>query len=156
MNNICPRCGTQALVSCCGGGVECLTCGYGEEDNLSLYAEVMASVPGAPMGAGWAPPRTRVDRYEDAIYRRDVRERQAHDLQLAEGAAARHGVSLEDMWGNMRWKAPSARWAFQSMIADLTICGLEIQRIANVLHKSNRTILKSSGLARGRARRNHG
>ena len=143
MNNACPRCHTQALIPSCGGAF-CLTCGYEEEDKLSLYAEVMAAVPGAPMPA--------------TSERHGVEMRRASDITLAEEAAARHGVSLEDLQVKMHWKTThlSTRVALQSVIADLTICGLGILRIAEVLDKSARTISKSPGLGRGRAMRgNH-
>jgi len=153
MNNICPRCHTHALVPRCGGGAECLICDYETGDALRLYEEILAAVPGAPM-------MTRVESYEHEIYRRDHRERRAHDQQLAEEAAARHGVTLEQLRVKMLgWKAmqSSTRFALQSVIADLTISGLGINRIASVLHKHASTICRNPGLARGRARRgNHG
>lgn len=141
--NACPRCSAQCLVSI-PGGWHCLACGHEEvEDSLSLYAELMAAIPGAPL------PIDKATRHDDEM-------RWASDVALAEEAARRHGVSLEELRVNMlRWRSMpgKTRYALQSAIADLTIANLGIHRIAKVLNKSCRTITKSPGLARGRARR---
>ena len=143
----CPRCHSN-LVRAADGSAFCLACGFSTEtDNLSLYAEVMAAVPSGPL-----------ERYEEAMSKskKAFKERQASDVFLAEEAAARHGVSLEDLQKPMRgWRKmhPTVRFALQSVISDLTVSGLGIHRIANVLHRHNRTITQSPGLARGRARR---
>lgn len=149
--NTCPK-GHGLLINT-GNGRYCLACGYTEEsDDLSLYAEIMAAVPGGPL-----------ERYEKEMSRtygarRNHQEQQTNDLRLAQEAAARHGVSLEDLRVNMRgWKRihPKVRFALHAVICDLTISGLGILRIAKTLRKSNRTIEMSPGLARGRARRKH-
>lgn len=145
--NTCPRC-HGPLIAEADGSTFCF-CGYRDEgeSDLSLYAEVMAAVPGGPL-----------ERYEEAMVKakRTYQERKAGDLRLAEEAATRHGVSLEDLQKPMRgWRKmhPSVRFALQSVISDLTVGGLGIQRIATALNRHNRTITRSPGLARGRARR---
>ena len=136
----CPR-GHGLLVST-GNGRYCLSCGYTEEtDDLSLYQDLMAAVPGAPLRA--------------TAMSHDEETRRASDVALAEEAARRHGVSLDDLRQNMlRWRSipGKTRFALQSAICDLTVSGLGIHRIGRVLNKSYRTITKSPGLARGRAR----
>ena len=64
MPNCCPRCNDGGLVRI-PGGVHCILCGYERaEDSLSLYAEVMAAVPGAPLG-----PIDRPTRHDDEMRR---------------------------------------------------------------------------------------
>ena len=145
MNNVCPRCRTQALVPRCGGGAECLTCDYETGDDLDVYTETMTAVPGAPL-----PARSE---------RHGVEVRRARDITLAEEAAKRHGVSLRDVWADMRYSksiSGSIRFALPAIIADLTVAGLGSHRIALVLRRSTTTIKESPGLARGRRmRENH-
>jgi len=139
---VCPR-GHRALVRECGG-VYCLACGYEEvDDPLSLYSDLMSSLPGAPL------PTSRGERHDEEV------RRGAADAALAREAAKRHGVSLEDLRKRLHWKCTplSTRIALQDTVYDLTIAGLDIQRVAGALHKSARTIGKSPGLARGRAAR---
>ena len=147
----CPR-GHGLLARTCDNGRFCLSCGYEEgSDDLSLYAEVMAAMP----------EPTRAERHEQAVARANggrngVQRRQAQDLQRAKNAAARYGVSLEDIQKPMRnWKrvAPKVRLAYHSVIADLTFDGLGNCRIAKVLNRHPRTIQLSPGQVRGRARR---
>lgn len=152
----CPRCHSQTLVPLCGGGVECLSCDYQEGEDLSLYAEMMAAVPGAPLTGG-----ERHDEEMSRVWgsRRNHQKQLADDLRLAEEAALRHGVYLEDIEVNMlAWKRiPLAtRAAMQSVIQDLTINGLGVHRIARVLHKSTRTVSMSAGRARGLVIRKRG
>ena len=139
--NTCPR-GHQALVPT-PGGCYCLSCGYTEEaDDLSLYAGVMANMPGIPLPS-------RVERHEDEM-------RRVKDIALAEEMAVRHGASLEQLQQRMYgWRQvdPKARRALQAVIEDLTVEGLGLLRISNVLHRHPRTIGQTVGLARGRARR---
>jgi len=119
-----------------------LACDYAERDELSVYAELMANAPGLP-----SP--TKVERHVEAI-------RHVSDLVLAEQAAARHGVALSQLQVNLQnWRAihPSVRTALHSVIADLTVDGLGIHRVAKVLKKSNRTIQLSAGRAKGLAQR---
>lgn len=142
MNSSCPRCTDQALVRV-PGALYCLACGYEEaEDDLSPYVELMASLPRAPL------PIDRPERHDDEM-------RRAGDVALAKEAAQRHGVSLEDLRQRVNWKSTPLpiRVALQATIADLTVSGLGILRIANVLGKNRRTIGRSPGLARGRAAR---
>lgn len=145
VRNVCPR-GHQALVPPSGGGCYCLLCSYEEvEDPLSLYSELLANAPGIPLP-------TRVERYDERV------QRGASDAALAREAAKRYGVSLEDLRRRMHWKTTPlpTRAALQSAIYDLTVAGLDVQRVADALGKSPRTINKSPGLARGRARRRAG
>lgn len=143
MNNICPRCHNQTLISNCGGKF-CLACGYEEGGDISPYAEVMSSAPGVPL-----PTRSE---------RRGVEVRRARDIALAEEAAKRYGVSLRDLRIDMRYSKSvpgPTRSALQNIIADLAAAGLGSHRIALVLGRSTTTIKESPGLARGRAMRNN-
>jgi len=148
--NTCPRCHGH-LIAEPDGGAFCF-CGHREEGKgLDFYAELMAT----------APEPTRAERHEQAVAkanggRSGIQRRQAQDLQRAKNAAARYGVSLEDLQKPMRnWKrvAPKVRVAYHSVIADLTFEGLGNCRIAKVLCRHPRTIQLSPGQVRGRARR---
>ena len=64
----CPRC-HGLLVRAADDGVFCLSCGFTTEtDNLDLYAEVMATLPGGPTRAerhDIALKKTRKTRWEE-------------------------------------------------------------------------------------------
>lgn len=141
----CPR-GHRALIPLSGGGGYCLACGYTDEvDDLSLYEKLMASLPGAPVPS-------RAERYDERV------QRGRRDAALAREAAKRYGVPLEELRRRMHWKTTDVktRVALQKAICDLTVEGLDVQRVADALGKSARTIGKSQGLAWGRARRRAG